>query len=491
MMTSINSFKNFLSIFLLLFAASVSLNAQQTKENPFNCFSVLAGKNATSDGSVMFAHNEDDWGDRIVNFYKVPQVPRKKSEMITMETGAKLEQAAQTWSYLWLEIPEMSFSDSYMNEWGVTIASDACSSREEEGELSDGGIGYWLRRTMAERSKSAREAVKIGGALVTQFGYASSGRTYCIADPNEAWMLSVVKGKHWVAQRIPDDEVAIIPNYYTITTIDLKDTLNYYGSADLIDYAVKKKWYNPKKMAEFNFRQVYSSQDNLKNMGNIVRHWSAVNLLSEKQYTVDESFPFSFKPKQKVTLNHLFYVLRNHNESSEYDGSENYTKGNPHGQDWSICSSTTQYGFVAQLRSELPVAVGAVLWLAPFRPCVHAFTPWYFGMTEMPEGFARGNYTTALATHFDKIENINKAAPGHSFLKFVEYAKKLDEDYGKQIETIKKNISIFETELFQNQKGFEKKASELNKLDPNRAKRSITEYSIRQVNRSLEMIYLK
>ena len=443
-----------------------------------------------ADGSVMFAHNEDDWGERMVNFYKVPQVPHQKGEMITMETGAKLEQASQTWSYLWLEMPEMSFSDSYMNEWGVTIASDACSSREETGELTDSGVGYWLRRAMAERAKTAREAVKIGGALVSQFGYATSGRTYCIADPNEAWMLSVVNGKHWVAQRIPDDEVAIIPNYYTITTINLKDTLNYYGASDLVDYAIKKKWYNPKKAGEFNFREAYSNQENLKNMGNIVRHWSAINQLSEKQYSVEEPIPFSFKPKQKITLSMLFTVLRNHNEGSPYDKSEGYTKGHPH-EDWTICSPTTQYGFVAQLRSDLPVDVGAVLWLAPFRPCVHPFIPWYFGMTEMPENFARGDYKSALTTHFDKIENIKEAAPGHNFIKFVEFAARVDEDYGKQIEPIKQDIQLFETELFQNQKGIEMKAIEMNKLDPNRAKKSLTEYSIRQVNRSLEMIYLK
>jgi dipeptidase len=464
-----------------------SLSAQQANENPFNCFSVLAGKNATVDGSVMFAHNEDDWGDRMVNFYNVPQVTHQPGEMITMETGVKLEQASQTWSYLWLEMPEMEFSDSYMNEWGVTIASDACSSREENGELTDGGIGYWLRRAMAERAKSAREAVKIGGALVSQYGYASSGRTYCIADTIEAWMLSVVNGKHWVAKRVPDDEVAIIPNYYTITTIDLNDTLNYYGSKDLVEYAIRMKWYDPEVKEDFSFREAYSNQDNLKNMGNIVRHWSAMNLLSEKQYSVEEPFPFSFKPKQKITLSMLFTVLRNHNEGSEYDKSDGYTKGNPH-DDWSICSPTTQYGFVAQLRSSMPVEVGAVLWLAPFRPCVHPFTPWYNGMTDMPEGFARRDYNNALTTHFNKIENIKEAAQGHNFFKFVEYAKKVDEDYGKQIETIKQNIQLFETELFQNQKGFEKKATGLNKSDPNRAKKSLTEYSIMQVKRSLEMM---
>ena len=88
------------SIFVFLFLVASSLIAQQASENPFNCFSVLAGKNATADGSVMFAHNEDDWGDRMVNFYKVPQVNNQPGEMITMETGAKLKQASQTWSYL-------------------------------------------------------------------------------------------------------------------------------------------------------------------------------------------------------------------------------------------------------------------------------------------------------------------------------------------------------------------------------------------------------
>lgn len=470
----------------LMFLVASGLSAQQANENPFNCFSVLAGKNATADGSVMFAHNEDDWGDRMVNFYKVPAMDHQADEMITMETGAQLQQSDKTYSYLWLEMPEMSFSDSYMNQWGVTIASDACSSREENGELTDGGIGYWLRRAMAERAKSAREAVKIGGALVSQFGYASSGRTYCIADTREAWMLSVVNGKHWVAKRVPDDEVAIIPNYYTITTINLKDTLNYYGSADLVDYAVKMKWYN-KSMGEFNFREAYSDQENLKNMGNIVRHWSAINLLSEKQYGIEESMPFSFKPKQKITLSMLFTVLRNHNEGSEYDKSQGYTLGNPH-EDRAICSPTTQYGFVAQLRSSMPAEVGAVLWLAPFRPCVHPFTPWYMGMTEMPEGFARGIYAEALATHFDKTENIMEAAPGHKFFEFVDYAKETDKDYLNRIDAIRLEIKTLEDELLLNQDGFERKANKLYTMDAERSKRSMTEYSLRQVGRAMEMM---
>ena len=479
--------KNILFYSILVFSLFFSgLKAQTSIEHGHDCFSVLAGKNATAGGSVMFAHNEDDWGERLVNFYQVPAVTRQKSEMIVMETGAKLLQPEQTWGYLWLEMPEMEFSDSYMNQWGVTIASDACASREDNGELTDGGIGYWLRRAMAERARTAREAVKIGGTLVEQFGYASSGRTYCIADPNEAWMMSVVNGKHWVAQRVPDDQVAIIPNYYTITTVELEDTVNYYGAKDLVTYAIKRRWYIP-EAGDFNFRQAYSNQDNLKNMGNIVRHWSAINQLSEKQFTINDEFPFSFKPKQKVALSMLFKVLRNHNEGSEYDKSEGYVKGHPH-EDWSICSPTTQYGFVAQLRSEMPVEVGAVLWLAPFRPCVHPFTPWYLGMTGIPDGFAGANYNTALLTHFDKIRDINEVVPGHRFLEYVRYAKEADIDYLFQIETIAKKIKLLEDELIQGQGVFESKCIEQYSTDPKQAQKSLTGYSFKQIQRSMEMM---
>lgn len=474
----------FLLVFLLGFY--LNLNGQH---NTFHhdCFSILVGKDATVDGSVMFAHNEDDWGDRIVNGYQVPSLMHKEGEEISLKNEGSLSQVKQTYAYLWLEMPEMEFSDSYMNEWGVTIGSDACLSREKKTDLSDGGIGYWLRRAMAERARTAREAVEIGGALVEQFGYSSSGRTYCIADPNEAWMLSVVKGKHWVAQRVPDDHVAIIPNYYTITTVDLSDSANFLGSSDLIEYAIKRKWYKPEKDGDFNFRLAYSDPDNLENTGNIVRHWSALNLLYSGGFETTDTFPFSYKPKKKIELSDLFTVLRNHNEGSEYDKSDNFTQGNPHEHGRAICSNTTQYGFVAQLRRDLPRELAYVMWLAPFRPCVHAFTQWYFGMSSIPEGYAEGTYKNALNAHFDPIENVFEYAPDNQFLKYVKNAKAVDQDYGSQIKSIKHRVSQLETELLENQASFEKMAQQKSGKDKRQLKQSIQTYCEKQLERSSEI----
>ena len=97
-----------------------------------------------------------------------------------------------------------------------------------------------MRINVAKYARSAREAVKIIGEAVEQFGYKGSGRTYSVADPEEGWIVSVVKGRHWVAQRVPDDKVMAIPNYYTITKVDLEDTENFMGSKDIVDYAISR-----------------------------------------------------------------------------------------------------------------------------------------------------------------------------------------------------------------------------------------------------------
>jgi len=186
---------------LVLFVFIIQLIFPQDNNSQYNCFSILVGKDATIDGSVLFAHNEDDSGTNLVNWYKVPRLTHGNGENISLINGGEIPQVAETFSFLWLEMPGQPFADSYMNEWGVTIASNWCEPREETADLIDGSIGYYLRRIMAERAKSAKEAVKIAGSIVDSIGYANSGRTYCIADPNESWMMSIINGKHWVAQK--------------------------------------------------------------------------------------------------------------------------------------------------------------------------------------------------------------------------------------------------------------------------------------------------
>ena len=66
-----------------------------------NCFSVLVGREASQSGAVLFAHNEDDWGQQLVNWYYVPRQTHATGETIVLKQGAKLEQVPESWAYHW------------------------------------------------------------------------------------------------------------------------------------------------------------------------------------------------------------------------------------------------------------------------------------------------------------------------------------------------------------------------------------------------------
>jgi len=109
-------------------------------------------------------------------------------------------------------------------------------------------------------------------------------------------------------------------------------------------------------------------------------------------------------------------------------------------------------------------------------------------MSDIPDGFAGSNYRKALEIHFDPIENVFEFAPDNHFLEFVKHAKKIDENYKAQIDQIKEQIRLLETELLQNQNTFEEKLLKMSKTDPELFQQAITKFSKEQVEGSLEMI---
>ena len=257
-------------------------------QNPdyLNCFAVLAGKDATKDGSVLLAHNEDDSGEQMLNIYNVPRN--------TINSNNK---------YIWVEFPGMEVADAFLNEYGVAVASDGCNSREERKDFTDGGVLYQVRTLVAQQARSARHAVKLIGKLVEEKGYIGSGRTYAVADCNEGWVVAVVRGRHWMAQRIPDNLVMTIPNYYCIGEIDLSDTLNFLGSPDIISYAIERGWYNPQTDGKFLFKKAYSHPNYYNYDRNYIRHISALNYLTGETYGTDpDKYPFAAKPNRKLGI---------------------------------------------------------------------------------------------------------------------------------------------------------------------------------------------
>ncbi len=455
-----------LSVFLL--TANIIFSQQ------IDCYTVIVGKGASFDGSVLVGHNEDDGGkEMIVNWFKVPQKKFKKGDSLTLLNGTKLPQTEKTFSYLRFQVTKQKFGDAYLNENSVLVCSDACASKEDTAK---GNIGYYLRKIIAERAKNARHAVKLAGKIIETYGYESSGRTYTIADKNEAWMLSAVKGKHWIAQRIPDDEVAIIPNYYTIQEVDLEDTVNFLAAPDIIEYAVKRNWYNPETDGEFNFRKAYG--DSTCNIAdyNIPRHLAGINRLQEKYYSeADIPLPFSFKPKQKVRLKDIQRILSNHYEDTEFCSFPD--NGNPHkSKVRTICTETTQFSFVAQLRNNMPDPIGSLVWITPYNGCLFPYIPLYFGIYNTSEKIRFSSYKESEKIQFNNTKNNLEQYPEHAYFQFNEYVKFIEKNYPKRNEEARIFKNLTEKELARNQENLEKSVLEVYKSYPDDTKKILTNY---------------
>ena len=302
----------------LLISATIFVISIFTAQSLIACFAVVVGKDASSNGCVLVGHDEQNTGNFFVNFRKIPAIQHKKGSIIELKNGSKIPQIPETKPFLWSEIPGCASSDAYMNEYGVTIVSDYCPDKTpdlevlaKEGQIKDGGFSYLLRRLVVERAKTAREGIKIAGNLIDKLGYTSC-RSFVIADQNEAWIMAVIKGKQWAAKKVPDDQVALLPNVYTIGDINPKDTKNFIVSNNLIEYATKKGWYNPKKDKTFNFAEVYSlPRKQLMDP----RHWLSEELVTQEKVSrkPDRRLSFSIKLAQKLSVQDVIMILRHTN----------------------------------------------------------------------------------------------------------------------------------------------------------------------------------
>jgi dipeptidase len=443
--------KNILIITIIIGLSHINVQGQNDVE--LNCFTILVGKYASTDGSVFIAHNEDDLNDHnFVDLHKVPRLMHKTTEKyIFLYNRDSIDVPGETNGYFWITGSQY-VEEQYLNEWGVAITSNSSRSKVING---NGRIDHNLRRIVIERARTAREAVKISGALIDKFGYASSGRVYIIADPNEIWVLEVANGKHWIAKRVPDDEIAIIPNYYVIDDFIQSDTLNYLSSPDIIDYAVTEGWYNPKTDKSFNFRKVYCHPDRFNAIWNIARKWAIINQFSEKQYNFNEDFPFSIKPKQKISIQLLMDALQNHYENTGYENVSSIKNNSPHKRNgfsvkdtMSVCNLYNDYACITQLRNWLPADIGNISWIAPRYPCIQPFVPWYYGINKISSNYEKAAYTEALDNYNNKNRDYIEIYPDHACWVFDEFANRIDSCYGKEIKTVKEWKKEFQTNVF-------------------------------------------
>jgi len=431
------------------------------------CYAVVVGRQASADGSVLVGHNEENGGRRVLLFRVVPAREFAAGAVARLRRGGTLPQVPKTCSYLWSEIPGLEFSDAYLNQHGVAVVSDACPTREEgyealvaRGEIRHGGIGYMLRRLVAERARSARHGVELAGGLIERFGYVASGRTYVIADPREAWLVAVVRGRRWVAQRVPDDRVVLLPNVHIIDRVDLGDRHNFMASPDIVSYAVARGWYDPASDGPFRFAPVYGDPSRERPDLRRLRGRQRISGRAEEP-TPNGLLHFGVRPSRPVTVADVARVLRDRRSRRP------------------ISSPWVQEGAVFQLRDGMPRWLGCIYWRATAEPATSVFTPWYLGILETPPAYDHPAARQApfdLQHHFHPSPQLLAEDPRMAWWIFKGLQDRVHEDLPGRLQTVASRWAEMEQLLLERQASVEERARELARNDPPAARRYLTRY---------------
>lgn len=353
----------------------------RTIERMLDCMTIAVGKNASATGRVLLAHNEDDYTHALVSHYYVPAADWPQGTRLPAEdNAARLEQLPHTFGYWWSQVrgPEggLSTSDSFLNENGVCVVSDSsCGSREAAQAKRPycGGIQYELRRAVAERAKSARHGLEVALELIKRYGYGSDGRIYFIADKDECFVLQLARGRYYLAARLPDDAIAVMPNHYTLHS--LHDAKEMYYPDDLVSHAIEKGWYVPamEDQSDFDFAAAYQDEKTYRHSENTLRQHYAQQLLLGREWDDEkEGYPFCIRRSEKLGVRELMKVMSTH-----YEGTPDDVRFGP-GQSphdtrvRRVCTGTTVEAQVYEF-TEGPLFT--TVWTAFGRPCEQPYIP--------------------------------------------------------------------------------------------------------------------
>ena len=367
-----------------------------------SCSTIIVGKNVSATGRVLVGHNEDD-PKAVAATYLVPRVKHEEGETISFDDGsAVIPQPEETYAYFWSEVREPGgepFADAFYNEYGLFVCSNSaevCQGQDEDLPEPLGGLGYGLRRLVAERAKTAREAVEVIADLVETYGYYS-GRIYNVIDKDEGWVVQIPPGHNFAAKRVPDDEVYYMPNWLTIREIDFSDTEHkeWYWSKDVVNYAIEKGYYTPAvegDYSDFDFAKAYQKKwDEVYNWERADSAWPI--LLGHEPKNLRQ---MSEKPDAKIGVAKLKEVLTNHFEGKPYcitDGGTRSPHSRPH---FALCNCMTLESDIVVFEEDPALTC---IYRALPRPCMAPYVPWFMGMTEMPEGYNWMDYETAQKSH--------------------------------------------------------------------------------------------
>ncbi|MBQ3629892.1 MAG: C69 family dipeptidase [Prevotella sp.] len=414
--------------------------AATSERTPLSCTSIMVGRLASADGSVMTSHTCDSWYRTWMRM--VPAHDYERDTVTAIYDGRMHTQTPQDSTKVHLKglIPQVRHTLRYLdtaypclNERQLAIGETTISGRDTLRNPKGMFMVEELERIALERCSTAREAIQLMGQLIRDYGYGDSGECLTIADKNEVWIFEVFGegpdriGGVWAAVRIPDDEIAVSANISRIGTLNLKDRNRYMASDNIFDVARRLGLWDGKEA--FCFWRVYSGGNYFNEKKNYsVREHFIMDALAPSLHLCDtvEELPLSVKPDRKVSAEEVMRLLGSYYEGTDKNLSGRNKIANPKRKDkdgklvenepdsivspfanpWmrpdeinlyyakgdsvmknirTVSVSWCAYSTVIQLRSWLPDEVGGVAWICLDNPGESPRFPIFSGNTELPQ----------------------------------------------------------------------------------------------------------
>ena len=483
------------------------------------CTNYLVTKGASTDGSTMVSYAADSH-IRYGELYWRPAADWAEGTMVTLYDRGTAEPLGQI-----PQLPHTYQVIGFMNEHQVAIGETTFGGREELADTS-GIVDYGSLMFLAlQRSKTAREAIQVIGELVEKYGYASSGESFSIGDPNEVWIMEIMgkgtrmvldkktkkmvnadKGAVWVAIRIPDGYISAHANHARITTFPLENgttsiSSKNYGSInkpeveviyakDVIAFARAKGYFNGTD-AQFSFSDTYAPLSFDAARFCELRVWAMFNQVNSgmQQYydyaagAIDkERMPLFIKPDRKLSPQDLMQFKRNYMQGTDLDMSKDAGAGSfglpyrwrpltwkngeqEYFNERVTVTQQTGFSFIAQMRSWMPDPIGGIFWFGVDDAGSTVYMPFYCGIMKVPPCVAEGNG--------DMLTYSETAA----FWVFNRVAQFTYLFYNRVMPDLMKVQSELESKYAAEISGIDSKALELWKTDQHAARESITMYS--------------
>lgn len=417
------------------FMASAMALTQQSNA----CTNIIVTRGASKDNSAMVSYAADShwlYGE----LYFHPAMDWKDGTMLNIvewDTSKPLGQIPQA--------PHTYKTVGNMNEHQLIIGETTWGGRLElmdSTAIMDYGSLIYVA---LQRARTAREAIQVIVDLANEYGYASEGESFSIADKNEAWVMDLIgkgvemkdgknvnKGLVWVARRIPDGYICAHANQARIQTFPLDDPENCLYAPEVIEFARSKGYFSGKD-EDFDFSAAYNPID----FGGVracdARAWSAFRILCDGKFTYEKDgkmitedaddyldyvmgknlkhrMPLFVKPARKLGVKDVADAMRDHFEGTPLDMTQDIGAGGnalPYrwrpmgfkigGWDYinerAIATQQTGFWFVGQARHDLPDVVGGVIWFGTDDAATSYLSPIYTNTDKVPECFREGNGT--------------------------------------------------------------------------------------------------